>query len=723
VVAGDDLMLRRLAATALLAIVLFSCNRRETSTAAHVFPNAPVVIISIDTLRADHLPMFGYKGVATPNLDALRRDAVLFSNAYSHVPLTLPSHVSMLTGQLPTEHKVRNNIGYVLDSRVATVPQILKTQGYATGAAVSAYVLRGATGLGRSFDYYEDGITNRGNVAIGQLQRSGRVTADIAGRWISEHRDRPFFFLLHLFEPHSPYEPEPAFRTVATAYDGEIATVDSITGSFLDRLKRDGVYDRAIIIVVSDHGEGLGDHGEPEHGIFVYREAIHVPLLVKLPASERRGESVSSPVALSDLAPTIAALTGTRPPARATGRSLFSERDPQRRIYSESIYPRVHLGWSELRSLVDSRFHYIESPKAELFDIDKDPGERRNVLEDHRRMYAAMRQALNAYQSTVDTPSTIDPEEAKKLAALGYLSSTAPAAAGPLPDPKDRIGEISLMVRAANLVRERKYEQAAAAFQEIVRRNPRLSDGWNQLGGALEAAGRYEEASEVYRSALEATPELAGEFGLRRGSVLLRLEQLDEAERHARLAERTNEGGMHLLLARIELARKNYAKAETETRAAANDPTNRIAAELLLAQIFAQQSRLEEAQALVDRVAGELEREGIGPVETFQYVRGDVLARMEKYDEAIVAFRREIAAFPQHRQPYANLYLVYMLQDRPADARRSLEQMVAANATPGTMRFAARTAEALGDAELAAMWKKRAEMQGRLKPAPALSLR
>ena len=702
-------MLRRLAATALLAVALLSCNRRETPTAAKVFPNAPVILISIDTLRADHLPMFGYKDVSTPHLDAFRRDAILFTNAYSHVPLTLPSHVSMLTGQLPTEHKVRNNIGYVLDSGLATVPQILKSQGYDTGAAVSAYVLRGATGLARSFDYYEDGITNRGNVAIGQLQRSGRVTSELAARWIAGHRDRPFFFLLHLFEPHSPYEPEPAFRSVRTAYDGEIATVDSIAGAFIDTLKREGVYDRSIIILVSDHGEGLGDHGEPEHGIFVYREAIHVPLLLKLPSSAQKGETVAAPVALSDIAPTIAALTGTRAPARSSGRSLLGERDPDRRVYSESIYPRVHLGWSELRSLIDSRFHYIEAPRPELYDVQKDPGERRNVLTDERRTYAAMRQAMAPYQVTVDAPATIDPEEAKKLAALGYLSSTAPAAAGPLPDPKDRIGEISLMVRASNLMRDRKYDQAIAAFREIVRKNPRLSDGWNQLGGALEAAGRYEEAAEVYRSALEATPELAGEFGLRRGSVLLRLEQLDEAERHARLAERTNEGAMHLLLARIELARKNFAKAETEARAAANDATNKIAADLLLAQIYAQQSRLPEAQALIDRVAAEMEREGIAPVETFEYVRGDVLARMERYDEAVAAFRREIAGYPQHRQPYANLYLVYMLMDRPADARRSLEQMVAANPTAGTMRFAARTAEALGDTQLAAMWKKRAE--------------
>ncbi|MBK5259307.1 MAG: sulfatase-like hydrolase/transferase [Thermoanaerobaculia bacterium] len=672
-----------------------------------------MILISIDTLRADRLPMFGYRGVATPHLDAFRGDAILFTSAFSHVPLTLPSHASMLSGQLPAEHKVRNNLGYVLGADVATLPALLKSRGYETGAAVSAYVLRGSTGLSRSFDFYEDSISNRGGAAAGQLQRSGRVTARIATQWIAPRAAKPFFFMLHIFEPHSPYEPEAPFRAVASPYDGEVATADAIVGSFLDDLKSRGVYDRAIIIIASDHGEGLGDHGEPEHGIFVYREAIHVPLLVKLPHSAMGGETVDAPVGLSDIAPTIAQLTDLRAPASWTGRSLLGPRQDGRRIYSESLYGRIHLGWSELRSLADSRFHFIEAPRAELYDMKGDPAEKRNVLAEERRVYAAMREELGRFNSAAVLPSAIDPEEAKKLAALGYLSSTPQAARGPLPDPKDRIGEIAAMVRATTLLHERRLPEAISAFREIVRSNPRLSDGWNQLGSALESAGRYEEASEVYRSAIEVAPELAPELGLKRGSLLLRMEKFAEAERHARLASRTNNAGMHLLLARIHLARKEFGPAEEEARLASADASNRIGAELLLAQIYSQQNRLREAAQLVASVEKQIAREGIGPVETFEYVRGDVLARMERYDEAIAAFDREIKAFPQHRQPYANLYLVYMVLNRRADAERALDAMVSATPTREAALFAARSAEALGDSPLALRWRDRAQKMGK----------
>lgn len=705
-------MTRRAAVLLALCLALASC-RRGAETRALTYPSAPVILISIDTLRADRLPMFGYRGVATPNLDAFRADAILFTSAFSHVPLTLPSHASMLSGQLPAEHKVRNNIGYALGAEVATLPALLKSHGYETGAAVSAYVLRGSTGMSRSFDFYEDSISNRGGAAAGQLQRSGRVTARIASEWIAPRASKPFFLMLHIFEPHSPYDPEAAFRNAASPYDGEVATADAIVGSFLEDLKKRGVYERAIIVIASDHGEGLGDHGEPEHGIFVYREAIHVPLIVKLPHSVRGGEAVDAPVGLSDIAPTVAQLTDLRVPPSWTGRSLLGPMQSGRRIFSESLYGRIHLGWSELRSLADSRFHFIEAPRAELYDMKADPGEKRNVLTEERRVYAAMREEIGRFTSAAVLPTNVDPEEAKKLAALGYLSSTPQAPQGPLPDPKDRIGEIAAMVRATTLLHERRLPESIAAFREIVQSNPRLSDAWNQLGSALESAGRYEEASEVYRSAIEVAPELAPELGLKRGSLLLRMEKFDEAERHARLASRTNSAGMHLLLARIRLARKEYGPAEQEARLATADASNRIGADLLLAQIYSQQNRLGEAAQLVAKVEQEIAREGIGPVESFEYVRGDVFARMERYDEAIAAFNREIKAFPRHRQPYANLYLVYMVLNRPADAERALEAMVGASPTREAALFASRTAEALGDGLLARRWRARAQQMGK----------
>jgi arylsulfatase A-like enzyme/Tfp pilus assembly protein PilF len=705
------LILCAVVATTILIFTLHRCGRR--SAARDRYPGAPVIIISIDTLRADHLPMFGYENVDTPNLDALRKDAILFTNAFSSVPLTLPSHTAMLTGLLPPANKVRNNIGYRLDESLPTIPKLLKSHGYDTGGAVSAYVLRGNAGLASSFDFYDDGVVTKANVPIGTLQRPGSDTAAIATRWVVEHKQRPFFFFLHLFEPHSPYDPPEPFKSkyASLPYDGEIAAADKIVGDFLQQLKTDGLYDKSIIILMSDHGEGLNQHGEAEHGIFIYREDIHVPLLVKLPESARRGETDAAPVGLIDIFPTVAELTGSAPPAKLDGKSLLHHdaKDASRRIYSESLYSRIHLGWSELRSLEDARYHFIEAPKPELYDMSADPAETKNVLTEQRRVYAAMREALGSYGAEVELPSHIDPEEAKKLAALGYLGSSAPKTSGPLPDPKDRIGEIASMVEAAKLQAEGKNEEAIAAFRRVTEANPRLADAWNQLGDLLDSMGRYEEAEQAFRKGIEMTPELAQEFGLRLGSILLKLEKFDDAAQHARLGEKANYGGAHVLLARIELAKKDYAKAAAEAKLAATDEFAHVPALVLLGQIEEQQGHPQEALALAEQVEQEAQRRGLGNVETLNYVKADALARLQRYDEAIAAFRREIELFPHNKQSYASLYVVYMLTGRPTEAAQTLEAMALANPNRRTYLFAAHTLEAVHDTGGAAEWRRRAQ--------------
>lgn len=697
-------------AVAVCAVLVVLAGCRERAVDAR---NAPVIIISIDTLRADHLPAYGYKDVQTPHIDGLRDDAILFLNAFSNVPLTFPSHVSMLTGLLPPQHGVRNNIGYHLDPKLPTMPKALKALGYETGAAVSTYVLRGNVGLASSFDFYDDAIVSRANVPVGTLQRGGEQTAEVAMRWMSERKAKPFFFMLHLFEPHSPYDPPEPYRSrYKLAYDGEIAAADAIVGRVLDRLRADGIYDDALIVLMSDHGEGLHQHGEPEHGIFLYREAIHVPLMVKLPKGARRGETSTAAVSLTDIFPTVAALTGAQLPENVTKVSLLEEPKAAaapRTVYSETLYPRIHLGWSELRSLVDGQFQFIQAPKPELYDMTKDPGETRNVLSEERRAYARLRDELAKFGTAVDLPTNIDPEEAKKLAALGYLGSSAPAPKGPLPDPKDRIGDVAAMGQAMKLVSEGQHAAAIVQFRKIVAGNPGFTDAWNQLGTSLESTDRYEEAAEAYRTAIETTPELAGEFGLRLGSLYLKLERLDDAEKHARLGEKTNYGGSHVLLARVALARKDYKTAEAEAKIAGADQFSRVPARVLLAQVYAQQDRAGEALAIIQDVTAEAQRRQLGKIESLDFVRGDALARMQRFDEAIVAFRSEIANFPAHRQAYSSLYLVHLLNGRPDEAQRVLEEMVRRNPSRRSYLSAANTVEAVGDARGAAMWRQRAQ--------------
>jgi len=351
----------------LTAAVLAGCHEPGTESAG-TFPGAPIVVISIDTLRSDHLPAYGYKGVETPALDALRKDAVLFERVYSHTPLTLPSHVSLLTGVLPSRHGVRDNIGYAFEAeKYPFLPRLLGRAGYATGAAVSAYVLRGETGLAKGFDVYDDGISLRPTEALGNSQRSGRESSRAALDWLGtvqgDSPEKPFFLFLHLYEPHTPYAPPEPFaaRYSAVPYDGEIATADAIVGDFLGELKKRGLYDRAIIALLSDHGEGLGDHGEQEHGILLYREALQVPLFLKLPGAKLGGATVAAPAQIVDLAPTLLALAGQpvpQGPQRMDGGSLLAlgrKGAPARPIYAETWYPRLQLVGGRKRGTAPQR--------------------------------------------------------------------------------------------------------------------------------------------------------------------------------------------------------------------------------------------------------------------------------------------------------------------------------------------------------------------------------
>ena len=410
--------------TLLVALLPACANGPRTTGRAAARQGTPVVLVSIDTLRADRLPAYGYAGVATPAIDRLQRDAIVFENAYSHSPLTLPSHSSLLSGLLPPEHGVRNNIGYKLDAKHETLASLLAARGYATGAAVSAYVLRRATGIDHGFDSYDEVVTAAGAKAIGEVQRDGRQTVARALAWLRGASSRPFFLFVHLYEPHTPWTP-PAdeLARYGATYEGEIAAADAALGQLLEGLRELGRYDEALVVLVSDHGEGLDDHGEPEHGILLYREALHVPLVVKLPRAERASSRSKAVAGLRDVVPTVAAVLGIAAPAAAHGRNLLDDATgTTAAVYSETYYPRIHLGWSELRSLVDGRYHLIDGPRPELYDVVRDPAERVDILAEKPQAASAMRTALAASASDFKPPAPATKEERERLMSLGYLA-------------------------------------------------------------------------------------------------------------------------------------------------------------------------------------------------------------------------------------------------------------------------------------------------------------
>jgi arylsulfatase A-like enzyme/Tfp pilus assembly protein PilF len=677
------------------------------------FPKAPVILISIDTLRSDHLPAYGYKQVETPAIDAFSRDAVLFERAYSHTPLTLPSHVSMLTGRLPTEHGVRDNVGYSYDGgRFPNLPAVLHGAGYATGAAVSAYVLRPETGMNHGFDVYDAGIPVYFNDSLGLSQRPGGQTADIALGWVKTVKDRPFFLFLHLYEPHTPYAPlEPfASRYAGRPYDGEIATADSIVGRVIAGLKEQGIYDRAVILLLSDHGEGLNDHGEQEHGIFLYREALQVPMILKLPGGARGGSRVAAPAQIVDVFPTLLSLVGVAVPKEAAG--AFPGRpllDPTtsaapRDIYAETFYPRLHFGWSELTSLIRDRFHYIHAPAPELYDLAADSGEKSNALERERRAFSALRQSLDGMERELKAPAAVDPETARKLASLGYASGAAQTGKGEaLPDPKSRIGTLGDLSAAMNLFADGRYAEAVPAFRRLLAASPKMTDAWEHLGQSFQKLGRQAEALDAYEHAMD-TSGGASFVAVATGSLLLQMGRLDEARSHAELGLKGSPGMANSLLAQIALARDRPEEAKRAALAALASPGSRIVPLMTLAQVLQKQGKLAEALNYADQAAGELARTGVAGQRYagLHWLRGDLLGRLGRNQEAEREFLQEIHDFPHDNQSYTSLSLLYAVEGKTQEAVDTLRRMVETDGSPGAYAEAVKTLRVLGDPRSAA---------------------
>jgi arylsulfatase A-like enzyme/tetratricopeptide (TPR) repeat protein len=663
-----------------LTIALSACNGRREAAVESRIANAPVILISIDTLRADHLPLHGYRAIATPAIDALASEGVVFDEAWSPCPMTLPSHVTMLTGLLPTEHGVRNNLGFTYDaSKHTSISSLLKARGYATGAAVSSYVMRGETGLRAAFDWYEDSLDPGRGAAFGEYQRKGDVTRELAQKWIDAQSGKPFFLFLHLYEPHVPYEP---------SYDADIIAADAIVGRFIAHLKARGIYDEALIVLTSDHGEGLGDHGEEQHGILLYTESLRVPLVVKLPRSDRKGTRIAAPAALTDLLPTITTLLGIEKPAAVRAPTLFAL-PAEREVYSESIYPYLQLGWSDLYSLAAGGFHYIESPKPELYDLRRDPRETKNVIAEERRVAARMQSALAAIPRPAVTTETIDPEVAKKLASLGYVGSarTRPDPKT-LPNPRDEIGLLQEIQSAFQSGGE-------AQLKAILARNPRLVDVWKRLGEVQSENGDVNGAIESYKAAMASAGVFASDLALALGDAQLQAGRMEDATQSAQLALNGSGHAARALLARIALAKGDSASAERYARELTSSPNALPSQFLLLSEALVARGDLQGAMNAITDAERMARERGIARVEGLEMQRGDVLARLQRMPEAIAAIEKEIVYFPSNRAAYSRLAVMYHLAGDRAAVERTLERLVTANPGSAARALAAKTRAAL----------------------------
>ncbi|HEX3070546.1 MAG TPA: sulfatase-like hydrolase/transferase [Thermoanaerobaculia bacterium] len=696
----------RIVVPLLVSFLLAACGRNSVGTPSRT---TPVILISIDTLRSDHLPAYGYKAVETPNIDALRGDSILYAKAYSHVPLTLPSHLSILTGMLPADHGVRDNVGYRLADSIPTIQELLKKNGYATGAAVSAFVLRHETGIARGFDFFDDDVKPmNGENVIGRVQRDGGETLKAARGWLDAQKTRPFFLFVHLYDPHTPYTPpEPYLSRYQNHYDGEIAYADSVVGDLIADLKQKGVYDDALIILLSDHGEGLSEHGEEEHGLLLYREELQIPLIVKLPQQRKKGATVATPVQLVDVFPTILERTATPVPATGhrVGQSLltFLDGGAVRPIYSETYYPRFHFGWSDLHSLIDGDDHYIRAPAPELYNFASDPGEKKNTIDENRRANVRLRAAIEPFVKEAETPSNIDPEEARKLAALGYVGSTVPTKSGEaLPDPKNQMGVFHDIRLAYTYYRNNNEPEALKLTDKLLASNGQLTDLWDLKSKILVKMGDNRAAMEASKEGLRHVP---GAISLlfEVANLALTMGDLDTAQQHAEIAVKIEPGQAHDILSRVWERRKDMTKAEAEAKlavATTHDPTDAL---MMLSRIERSRGNMQQALVYLDKAVvtnGRSTEKHPG----LHGARGDLLARLNRNQEAEQEFRTEIQLNPGVPDAYGSLVVLLATENRLEEAKNLVFEMVKASPRPHTYTVVAETLTAIGDDPGALYW-------------------
>jgi arylsulfatase A-like enzyme/Flp pilus assembly protein TadD len=531
----------------ILVLTTFSALHAAAQTPAK--PASNVVLITIDTLRADHVGCYGYKQIKTPNIDGLAAEGTRFDRAFAVVPVTLPSHSSILTGAYPMLSGMHDFSGNKLSPLQPTLASVLKQAGYQTGAVIAAAVLDSRFGLNQGFDFYYDHFefSRLDEANLDEMQRPGNVVADVALDWLekewlkdglAKNPQKKFFLWMHLYDPHLPYHlPEPyANEYAARPYDGEIAFADEQVGRLLRFLKEKGIYQNTVIVLCGDHGESLGEHGEKTHGFFIYNATMHVPLIIKLPKNRLpgngTGRAVGDPVSLVDLMPTILGAVGVEIPSQVQGRSLLSElrsehddREPDdksdrdRVLYGETFLPRIHFNWSELRGSENTKYHFIDAPRPELYDLVKDPGEVHNLFTDKSAVAEEMRAKLvgliRDYSAGKELAEKtgLDPALMERLKSLGYAGfsgGTDPTISSrDLPDPKDRIATYELISDAISDSQHGHFQESIEKLKSVIKTEPNSVPAHYMQGLNYYRLKMFVEAVDELQKTIQLSPDYA----------------------------------------------------------------------------------------------------------------------------------------------------------------------------------------------------------------------
>jgi arylsulfatase A-like enzyme/Flp pilus assembly protein TadD len=496
-----------------------------------------VLLVTIDTLRPDRLGCYGNPQIETPNLDRIARHGVLFENATAPAPLTAPSHASMLTGVYPTVHKVRNTGGFVLPGSQPTLAKILQDQGWDTAAFIGSSVLKKRFGLNQGFAVYDDEMPV---LAAGSAQeepeRRAEEVVNRAVKWLDAQSGKPFFLWAHVYDPHIPYDPPEPFRGKYRdrPYDGEIAYTDQQLGRLFDAAARKAPAENTLVVVLSDHGESFSEHGEYTHGVFLYDSTLRIAFLMAggpVPAGVR----VKQQARTIDLLPTVLELAGGKLPAGTQGTSLtpaFRGNDIDTTYsYAETLFPKLNMGWADLRSVRTNRWKYIRAPKPELYDLAQDPGETANVIAGHPAEAQDLEAKLNAVTGGPEkvAPAPMDPQTLRQLKSLGYLAGASQEYAdltGKGTDPKDRLGVLKLLHLATHS--GAALPQRISLLRQAIAQDPANASLYNSLGNLYAESGRQDEAMKLYDGALRKGVRAAWLYS-RLGSLYLRQRKTAEA--------------------------------------------------------------------------------------------------------------------------------------------------------------------------------------------------
>lgn len=632
-----------------------------------------VILITVDTLRADRLGCYGFRRIETPTIDFFASRGIRFENCMATTPLTLPSHTSILTGTLPLFHGVRDNGGFIVPPELETLAEVFKGRGYTTAAFVGAYVLDSKWGLDQGFDYYFDrfDLSKFEKISLGTVQRPATEVMDEALRWLEENREKKFFAWIHLYDPHTPYEPPSPFdaKYPNHPYLGEIAFTDTQLDRLWKFLESHSLMEDLFLIFASDHGESLGEHQEATHGFFVYQEAIHVPLIFVLPFEEFHGRTVPWVVSLIDVMPTTLDMVGFPIPAEVQGKSLLPDffhpsRNKKGYAYAETFYPRFHYGWSELKSLQDGRFKLILAPDPELYDLAEDPEERKNLALAERQLLANLEKRAEKFIASASENAyeldyrKIDEETREKLAALGYVGAFTDSAkleGKKLANPKDKIGVFNQLSQAREMGMSGQAEEAIKIIEGIIAEDPEINDAYFALGNIHFKQRNFEAAIAAFEQALERKPDdtfcvinIANSYQM--------MGQPDRAEQFILdyLKKGFNDSQLYHLLGTLSFNQKKYDQAIKYYSECLSLNADSAASHNALAAIFILKDELDRAEEHIN------EAMAINPELTnLHYNRAQLLEKRGEIQKAIEAYLEELKHTAKHFKASFNLSRLY----------------------------------------------------------------